>query len=79
MWDTLTLVVTKVFKSKTLILNWLVFAVAILGFAVGHDAIAAYPEVVAVLGAVIASLNVVIRAFTFLPLEQKGKPTPRKS
>lgn len=78
MWDALTLAVTKVFKSKTLILNWLTFIVALVGFAVGQDVIVDHPQVVAVLTAVIAALNVVIRAFTFLPLEQKGKPTPRK-
>lgn len=78
MWDVLTQVVTKVFASKTLILNWLTFIVALLAFAVGQDVIAAHPQVTAVLTAVIAALNVVIRGFTYLPLEQKGKPTPRR-
>lgn len=78
MWDTLLQVVTKIFKSKTLILNWLTFIAALLGFAVGQDVIADHPQVVAVITSIVAALNIVIRGFTYLPLEQKGKPTPRK-
>jgi uncharacterized membrane protein HdeD (DUF308 family) len=71
MWDTVTQVVTKVFKSKTLILNWLTFAVGLLGYVAGQEVIVDHPQVVAVLVSVIAALNVVLRAVTFLPLDVK--------
>lgn len=72
MWDTISQVVTKVFKSKTLILNWLTFAVGVLGYVAGQEVIVDHPQVVAVLVSVIGALNVVVRAFTFLPLDVKS-------
>lgn len=72
MWDTITQVVTKVFKSKTLILGWTTVIAGALGYVAGHDFIAQYPELVAVLVSVIGALQVVIRAFTFLPLDLKS-------
>lgn len=72
MWDTVTQVVTKVFKSKTLILGWATVIVGALGYVAGHDFIQQYPDLVAILVSVIGALNVVVRAFTFLPLDVKS-------
>jgi hypothetical protein len=72
MWETISQVVTKVFKSKTLILGWVTVAAGALGFVAGHDFIQQYPNLVAVLVSVIGGLNIVVRAFTFLPLDVKS-------
>jgi hypothetical protein len=72
MWDTISQVVTKIFKSKTLILGWVTVAAGALGYVAGHDFIQQYPNFVAVLVSVIGALNLVIRTVTFLPLDLKS-------
>ena len=72
MWSTISQIVTKIFKSKTLILGWTTVIVGALGYVAGHDFIKHYPDLVAVLVSVIGGLNIVLRALTFLPLDLKS-------
>lgn len=71
MWNTITQIVTKAFKSKALILGWLNVAAGVVGLLAGHEFIQQYPEAVAVFVAVSGVLQTVIRAVTFIPLSEK--------
>jgi len=55
-------------KSKTLWVNMLVLAAGILGYAQGHDVIQEYPQIVAVMGAAVGALNIVLRFVTNKPI-----------
>lgn len=67
----LALVVTKVFKSKTLIVNWAAFVAATFTLWIDTDLIQQYPEVVGILTSVLAAVNLVLRAVTNKPLGAK--------
>lgn len=67
----LSTIITKVFKSKALILGWLTFIVGLLSYLVSDQWIANYPEVVAILVSVLGALQVVVRWLTVLPLSDK--------
>ena len=71
MWETISQIVTKAFKSKTLILAWTTFALGLVGFVSGQEVIQAHPQVVAVLVTVAGVLQMVVRAVTFIPLSEK--------
>ena len=64
-------IVTKLFKSKGLIVGWLTFVTGLLGYLVADQWISQYPEVVAVLVSVLGALQVVVRWLTVLPLSEK--------
>ena len=58
----------KWYLSKTLWVNIMTSAVAVLSYFQGVDWISAHPEVIAVLGTVIGLLNVVLRLVTKGPV-----------
>jgi len=55
-------------KSKTVWTNILVLAAGVAGYLSGNDIISQYPQVVAILGAVVGGLNIVLRFFTSKPI-----------
>jgi|GEM_PF-6387989 len=55
-------------KSKTLWVNLLVLAAGVAGYLSGNDIVAQYPQVVAILGAVVGGLNIVLRFLTDKPI-----------
>lgn len=67
----LTLLISKLFKSKTLILGWLTFVVGLLSFLVSDQWIAQYPQAVAIMLTVLGVLQAVVRLITKLPLSEK--------
>ena len=69
--NSITTIITKLFRSKTLILGWLTFITGLLGYLVADQWIAQYPEVTAVLLSVLGVLQVVLRWLTKLPLSEK--------
>ncbi|RLB77208.1 MAG: hypothetical protein DRH24_16630 [Deltaproteobacteria bacterium] len=56
-------------KSKTVWLNLVVLAVALVGAAQGVDWVAANPQVTMILGAVAGGLNLVLRFLTSQPIK----------
>jgi len=66
-WD----IVGKLFRSKTLIVNWGALVAATLTLWTNSELVTQYPEVVAALGAVLAGVNIVLRWLTTLPLSEK--------
>jgi len=56
-------------KSKTLWVNMLVLAAGVAGFVAGHEVIAEYPQVIAILGAVQGAVNIVLRLVTTQPIK----------
>lgn len=65
------LVVTKLLKSKTLVVNWAALVAATLTLWTNSEVIAQYPEVVAAMGSVLAGVNIVLRFLTKDSLESK--------
>lgn len=65
-------IVTKLFKSKTLIVNWVTLIVGVLGVVAGSEVIKDYPEITASIVSAVAALNVVLRWVTVAPLEDKA-------
>lgn len=59
----------SVLKSKTVWLNLLILAAGVVGFVSGHEVIAEYPQVVAILAAVQGGLNIVLRLVTTQPVK----------
>ena len=57
-----------VWLSKTVWVNVLTFLVAVFGLLQGQDWIASNPQWVAIIGAVVGVLNVLIRFVTHQPL-----------
>lgn len=66
-WD----IVGKLFKSKTLIVNWLTFVVGLGTYLTNDQLIAQYPGTTAAIVSAIAAINVVLRWLTVLPLSEK--------
>jgi hypothetical protein len=64
-------IVTKVFKSKTLIVNWAALIAGTLALWQASPAIAEYPEIVAAIGTALAGINILLRFVTKIPLEDK--------
>lgn len=56
-------------KSKTLWVNLLTLAAAVIAAASGQDWIAQNPQVTAVLGAVLGGVNIVLRFLTSEPIK----------
>lgn len=71
MWNFVTTVVTKAFKSKTLIVAYLTLIASTLQLWSGSDLIAQYPQVIAVIGTVLGAVQLVLRYATTLPLSDK--------
>lgn len=67
----ITQIVTKIFKSKTLIVNWAALAAGTIALWQASPALAEYPEVVAALGTALAAVNIVLRFVTKIPLDDK--------
>ena len=59
----------SVLKSKTVWVNMLVLAAGVAGFVAGHEVIADYPQVIAILGAVQGAVNIVLRLVTTQPIK----------
>lgn len=59
----------SILKSKTVWVNMLLLAAGVVGFVAGHDVIAEYPQVVAILAAVQGGLNIVLRLVTTQPIK----------
>lgn len=67
----LTLVFTKMLRSKTLIVNTATLIAATLTLWVGSDVIALYPEAGAILVSALAGVNILLRTVTTLGLDEK--------
>lgn len=63
--------IKQLLKSKTIIVNTLTVVVGTLGYVAGHEVIAAHPDWVAGLVAMIGVLNVALRIVTTLPVWEK--------
>lgn len=59
----------SVWKSKTFWVNMLVLAAGVVGYVGGHDVIQDYPTVVAISGAVVGAINIVLRLVTTQPVK----------
>lgn len=66
-WD----IVGKVFKSKTLIVNWAALVAATLTLWTNSELVAQYPDIAGALVAALAGVNLVLRWVTTLPLSDK--------
>ena len=64
-------VVTKLFKSKALIIGWLTFVFGLLNYLSADPLISKYPEFVSVAISVSGVLQVIVRWLTTLPLSDK--------
>lgn len=56
-------------KSRTFWTNMLVLAAGVVGYVGGHEVIQQYPQVVAISGAVVGALNIVLRFLTTQPVK----------
>lgn len=63
--------ITKLLKSKTVIVNALTVGVGVLGYLAGNEVIAAHPEWVAALVSAVGVINVVLRIVTVVPISAK--------
>lgn len=63
--------ITKMLKSKTIIVNGLTVVVGVMGYLAGNEVIAAHPEWVAGLATAMGVVNVVLRLFTSIPVSEK--------
>lgn len=70
-FDFVGLVLSKAFKSKTLIVGWLTLIASTITLWQGSAVIAEYPQVVGALGAVLGVITLVLRYATTLPLSDK--------
>jgi hypothetical protein len=66
-WD----IVGKIFKSKTLIVNWAALVAATLTVWTQSDLIAQHPDVLGYMISALAGVNLVMRWLTTLPLSDK--------
>lgn len=66
-WD----IVGKVFKSKTLIVNWAALVAATLTVWTQSDLITSHPDVLGYMISALAGINIVMRWLTTLPLSEK--------
>lgn len=64
-------IITKLFQSKTLILNWITLIVGVLAAVSGSEIIKDYPDVAAGILSAVGALNLVLRYLTTLPLAAK--------
>jgi hypothetical protein len=70
-FDFVTTVLTKLFASKTLIVNVGALIAGTITLWLNSPVITEYPRVVAILGTILAAVNVVLRYLTTLPLSEK--------
>lgn len=56
-------------KSKTLWVNLLVLAAGVAGYVAGHEVMVDYPQVIAILGAVVGGINIALRFITTTPIK----------
>jgi hypothetical protein len=71
LFDFVGVVLSKLFKSKTLIVNVGALVAGTITLWLDSPVITDNPQVVAALGAVLAAVNVVLRYATTLPLSEK--------
>jgi hypothetical protein len=62
---------SKLLKSKTVIVNSLMVAAGVLGYLAGNDVIVQHPDWVAALVAAAGAVNVVLRLVTVVPISEK--------
>lgn len=62
---------SKMMKSKTIIVNGLTVVVGVVGYLAGHEVIAQNPEIVSALLAASGVLGVVLRLVTSVPVSAK--------
>jgi len=67
----IALIFTKIFKSRTLIVNWGTLIAATLTLWTGSELVAQYPAVATTLGSVLAGVNIVLRYVTVKPLSER--------
>jgi len=67
----IALLITKALRSRTLIVNYAVLIAGTLTLWTGSDVITDNPEVAAVMGSILAGVNIVLRLLTTKPLEDK--------
>lgn len=70
-FDFVGLVLSKAFKSKTLIVGWLTLIASTLTLWSGSEVVAQYPQVVSGLGVVLGVVTLVLRYATTLPLSDR--------
>lgn len=70
-FDFVGVVLSKAFKSKTLIVGWLTLIASTLTLWSGSEVIAQYPNAVAGLGAALGLVTLLLRYVTVLPLSDK--------
>ncbi len=66
-WD----IVGKIFKSKTLIVNWAALVAATLTLWTNSELVQQYPDIAGALVAALAGVNIVLRWLTSLPLNER--------
>ena len=64
----------SIWQSKTFLVNLATAAVAVLTYFQGSDFIATNPQAVAILGAVVAVLNIILRTVTDTPVSLGSDP-----
>jgi hypothetical protein len=64
-------IVTAVFKSKTLIVNYLALIAGTLTLWADSSVLSEHPQVVAGIATALAAINVVLRYVTVLPVSEK--------
>jgi len=59
----------SLWTSKTFWVNLLVLVAGVTGYVGGHELIQEYPSVVAITGAVVGGINIVLRLITTQPVK----------
>ena len=54
--------------SKTIWVNMIVLCAGVAGYVAGHDVLVDYPQVIAILTAVVGGLNIALRFITTKPI-----------
>lgn len=67
----LTLIVTKILKSKTLVVNWATVIASTITLWMATPVIAENPQATAVLVPILAGANIILRYLTDKPLKDK--------
>lgn len=69
--DSMWTMVTKIFASKTLIVNWAALVAATLTVWTQSSLITTHPDILGYMVSALAGVNIVMRWLTTLPLSEK--------